>query len=101
MEIITGLEPLDKTRDYVDIINHVEDYVDGQPDRILKLVDPRLGSSFTEGSVLQMYAVANDCLITRKLKRPFLKDVCIINKCFKRNLRTAKICNKNIHYPHK
>ncbi|XP_033647848.1 interleukin-1 receptor-associated kinase 4-like [Asterias rubens] len=75
LEIITGLEPLDKTRDYVDIINHVEDYVDGQPDRILKLVDPRLGSSFTEGSVLQMYAVANDCLITRKLKRPFLKDV--------------------------
>ncbi|XP_038068658.1 interleukin-1 receptor-associated kinase 4-like [Patiria miniata] len=73
LELITGLEPLDQSREGTDIISYVEVIIDKCGD-ILSIVDPRLTNAYSEMSANKMYDIATDCLL-KKLKRPLLVDV--------------------------
>ncbi|KAF8778182.1 Interleukin-1 receptor-associated kinase 4 like protein [Argiope bruennichi] len=68
LEILTGLPPYDIRREDRDLVTHMEDCED-----ILTMLDQKV--LWNEGQAIDMYKIANQCLIYKKKQRPTIGEI--------------------------
>ncbi|KAH9611909.1 hypothetical protein KSS87_003172 [Heliosperma pusillum] len=74
LELITGRKPVGEFGDGVDIVQWVRKLTDGNKERFLKVLDPRL-SSVPIHEVMHMFYVAMLCVEEQAIGRPTMREV--------------------------